>query len=44
MTTKDSHVGEILERLESSTGLQLKVEENDSGFSLLHIAPKPTSL
>lgn len=35
MTIKDSDVGEILKRLESSTGLQLKVEENESGFSLL---------
>ena len=35
MTIKDSYVGEILERLESSTGLQLRVEENESGFSLL---------
>jgi hypothetical protein len=30
MTIKDSHVGGILQRLESSTGLQLRVEENES--------------
>jgi len=35
MTIKDDDVTKMLERLVVSTGLQLKVEENESGWSLL---------
>lgn len=35
MTIKDSDISETLERLRTSTGLSLKVEENESGFTLL---------
>ena len=35
MTIKESDISEILDRLKSGTGLSLKVEENESGFTLL---------
>ena len=35
MTIKDTDITRMLEKLLVSTGLQLRVEENESGFSLL---------
>jgi hypothetical protein len=35
MTIKDADVSEMLQKLQTNSGLQLKVEENESGFSLL---------
>ena len=35
MTVNDSDINKILDRLKTSTGLSLKVEENESGFTLL---------
>lgn len=35
MIIKDSDISGMLERLATNTGLSLKVEENESGFSLL---------
>lgn len=37
MTIKDSDISETLERLRTSTGLSLRFEKNESGFSLLHM-------
>lgn len=34
---KDSDISEILQRLMTSTGLSLRFEKNESGFSLLHM-------